>query len=252
MNIKWNANEYTQNFDFVHKYGEDVLALIDSNPKGLVIDLGCGNGALTKQLQDKGYRVLGIDASKDMIKIAQANYPDIHFQVLDATTFQLEEKADVIFSNAVIHWIDGDKQDALINNICKQLKPGGIFVCEFGGKGCAETVHMALEKNFSNRGLEYPRTFYFPTIGEYAPILERHRFRLEYATLFDRPTEQKTEQGLEDWIKMFIKKPFEGIGEDLKNKIIQETVEELKNILYKDGKWYIDYVRIRIKARKIL
>ena len=69
---------------------------------------------------------------------------------------QLEEKADVIFSNAVLHWIDGSRQQALTRNVAAQLKPGGQFIFEFGGKGCAERVHSSLERQFARRGLAIP------------------------------------------------------------------------------------------------
>lgn len=131
-----------------------------------------------------------------------------------------------------------------------QLKPGGQFIFEFGGKGCAERVHSSLERQFARRGLAYPRTFYFPTIGEYAPILERAGFRVEYAVLFDRPTEQKTGDGLADWVRMFVKKPFEGLEPALGDEILRAAVEELRPALFRDGKWFVDYVRIRMKARK--
>lgn len=252
MNIKWNTQEYEDKFQFVHKYGEDVTQLINADAGAFVVDLGCGNGALSKILSQKGYRVLGIDASADMIETAQKNYPNINFKVVDATEFQLQEKADVIFSNAVLHWIDADKQEKLINNISNQLKAGGQLVCEFGGKGCGETVHATLEKKFAERGMKYPRTFYFPTIGEYAPRLEKYGLRVEYAVLFDRPTEQKTENGLEDWIRMFVKEPFKNVDDETKNEIIQQTVNDLRDKLYIDGKWFVDYVRIRIRAKKIV
>lgn len=71
MNIKWNAQEYEDKFQFVHKYGEDVTQLINADAGAFVVDLGCGNGALSKILSQKGYRVLGIDASADMIETAK-------------------------------------------------------------------------------------------------------------------------------------------------------------------------------------
>lgn len=170
MNIQWEAGKYTENFDFVHRYGESVLELVEAEAGGLVVDLGCGNGALTQKLADRGYRVLGVDDSAEMVAEARALHPGLPFQKGDAVTFQLEEKADVIFSNAVLHWIDGSRQQALARNVAAQLKPGGQFIFEFGGKGCAERVHSSLERQFARRGLAYPRTFYFPTIGEYAPF----------------------------------------------------------------------------------
>lgn len=250
MNIDWNAKGYQKDFAFVPKYGEAVLDLIDAAPGALAVDLGCGNGGLTGKLIERGYRVVGVDASAPMLALAKERYPDTTFLQADACTFQLPEQADVIFSNAVLHWIDAAKQNELIANIASQLKPGGQLVCEFGGKGCAEAVHAALEKIFAVHGLTYRRTFYFPTVGEYAPMLERHGLQVRAALLFDRPTPQQTEDGLADWIRMFDKAPFAGVSEELQETIIREAVETLRPVLYHDACWYVDYVRIRIKAVK--
>lgn len=251
MNIKWNSQNYKDSFSFVPQYGEDVMGLITKAPGCTAIDLGCGNGTLTKKLADKGYLVSGIDASEDMLALAHAEYPELTFTYGDAVTFLLSEPVDLIFSNAVFHWVDGEKQDQMIENISHQLKPGGELVCEFGGFGCGEAVHSTLEKCFQKRGLTYPRTFYFPTVGEYAPILEKHSLRVEVALLFDRPTPQKGTDGLIDWINMFVKVPFEGMSTELKAEILEETRDILKSTLCHDDVWYIDYVRIRLRARKV-
>lgn len=251
MNISWDADGYRERFSFVPRYGEDVMDLLRVPAGSLVVDLGCGNGTLSKKLADKGYRVLGVDASGEMAALARADYPQIPFLVADATEFTLDEKADAVFSNAVFHWIDREKQDRLIANISAQIKPGGELVCEFGGRGCAEAVHSTLEKCFEKRGLHYPRTFYFPTIGEYAPILEKHGLQVEYAVLFDRPTVQQSEDGLTDWIHMFVKTPFIGMAPDMERAILQEANALLEDTLHKDGRWIIDYVRIRFRARKV-
>jgi len=253
MNIQWDAEKYKENFSFVHQYGESVLELI-RRPEGenrpFAVDLGCGNGALTARLVDKGYTVLGIDDSEEMLRIARELHPDLTFQKGNAIDFELPQPADVIFSNAVFHWINAADQEAMIRNIYRALKPGGQLVCEFGGKGCAETVHSTLERLFAQQGYHYPRVFYFPTIGEYTPILEQAGFRVEYACLFDRPTPQKGEHGLRDWIEMFVKRPFEGMGTADKEAILAEAENALKDTLCPDGTWIVDYVRIRIRAVK--
>lgn len=251
MNITWDAGGYKERFSFVPRYGEDVMSLLTAAQGSRVVDLGCGNGTLSEKLREKGYAVTGVDASKDMIALARAEHPQIPFLVADATKFQLEEKADAIFSNAVFHWIDAEKQDELLENVSRQLKPGGELVCEFGGYGCAEAVHSTLEACFAARGISYPRTFYFPTIGEYAPMLERHGLRVEYALLFDRPTVQQSEDGLTDWINMFVKTPFLGMDPGTKDAILREANEKLEPVLHQDGKWIIDYVRIRFRARNV-
>lgn len=251
MNIKWDSHNYKEQFSFVPQYGEDVINLLTKKKGSMVVDLGCGNGTLTKKLSDKEYDVIGIDASDDMLSLAKAEYPTLKFVKGDALSFQLKTKADAIFSNAVFHWIDKNQQEKLAENISRQLVDGGELVCEFGGYGCGEAVHSTLERCFNERNLKYPRMFYFPTIGEYTPILEKYGLRVEYAVLFDRPTVQTSDNGLIEWINMFVTTPFENMDPDIKNDILQETEDILKDKLFKDGKWYIDYVRIRIRARKI-
>lgn len=251
MNIYWDAEKYKQDFMFVPEYGAAVLDLLDAGPGARVIDLGCGNGALTRELAARGYRVLGLDASPEMLAVARRAHPDLTFAPGNALDFVLDEPADAVFSNAVLHWIDADKQQAMLDHIASQIRPGGLFVCEFGGKGCAETVHAELERRFAAHGLHYRRTFYFPTIGEYAPMLEKAGFRVEYATLFDRPTRQVGPDGLADWVRMFDTAPFAGVAPDLADTIIAETVEALRPVLWHDDAWYVDYVRIRFKLRKL-
>lgn len=249
-NINWDAKDYQNNFNFVTSYGEDVLSLITKEPNSFIVDLGCGNGGLTKKLNDLGFKVLGIDDSDDMLKLANEQYPSLSFKKGNAIKFKLDKKADVIFSNAVFHWINKENQLEMLKNIYNQLADGGQLVCEFGGYGCAESVHSTLEKCFNKKGLKYLRKFYFPTIGEYSPLLEQAGFKVEYAILFDRPTPQKTKDGLKDWINMFVKEPFKNIDDKTKNEIIDEAVNQLKDTLFIDNTWIVDYVRIRVRAVK--
>ena len=130
------------------------------------------------------------------------------------------------------------------------LNSKGHLVCEFGGYGCAQTTHSDLQEAFEKRGLEYKSTFYFPTISEYTPILERHGFRVLFASLFERKTALIGEDGMKNWIEMFNTQPFQELDKSLTNEIISEAVKNLKPILNIDGIWYADYVRIRIKAQK--
>ena len=74
---------------------------------------------------------------------------------------------------------------------------------------------------------------------------------MEYATLFDRPTRQVGPDGLADWIRMFDTAPFADVEPALADTIIAETVDALRPVLYHDDAWYVDYVRIRFKLRKL-
>lgn len=251
MNINWNSANYDKSFNFVYGYGEGVAALI-TEPKGsLVCDLGCGTGALTKKIAERGYKVIGVDASAQMLSKAEEAYPELQFIQADAINFTLKEQADVIFSNAVFHWIDRCNQPILLKNIAKNLKQGGRLVCEFGGYGCAKTVHNALKSCFERRNLTYVHPHYFPTIGEYAPLLEEAGLKVTYAALFDRPTKQVGAHGVANWINMFLPAVFKGIDEHEKNGIIAEAEELTKPTLYTKDGWFVDYVRIRLTAVKV-
>ena len=250
MNQEWNAEKYVSDFSFVSGYGNDVAELIDKEKVKSILDLGCGNGTLTDMLRKKGFRVIGMDSSAEMIEAARAQYPDIDFICGDAADLSLRDPVDAVFSNAVFHWINKERQPNMMECVYRALNGGGQFVFEMGGIGNNKLIHSALAKAFESAGMEYKMPFYFPSIGEYSSMLERAGFKVRYASLFDRPTALKGENGLRDWINMFINIPFSGVDEKTKSDIIRRAVETLSNELLKDGIWYADYVRLRIKAVK--
>lgn len=237
----------------MHRYGCDVLGLVDVAPGCTALDLGCGNGALTQALRDKGYQVVGLDASQALLDVARERYPDMVFVRGDATSFALPEPVDIVFSNAVFHWIDRERQPDMLRCVRRALCAGGQFVFEFGGFGNNRLIHAALEQVFAARGYCYTLPFYFPTVGEYAALLEQEGFAVRYALLFDRPTElQGGEHGLAEWVRMFIKVPFAAVASGAERDAMLHEVEEiLRDSLFINGKWYADYVRLRMKALRL-
>lgn len=251
MNIAWDAKGYESGFSFVPAYGQGVIDLLDVTPGMTCLDLGCGNGTLTAELASRGLDVTGLDASPAMLELARRSHPDLRFVQGDATSFRLSEPVDAVFSNAVLHWIDAERQPEALAHVAAALRPGGQFVFEMGGFGCAGAIHAALADAFARHGMAYELAFYFPTVGEYAPLVEAAGMRVTYATLFDRPTALKGADGLADWIRMFDKAPFEGMDPQLADVIIAEAVDALRPSLLRDGTWYADYVRLRMRAVKL-
>ncbi|HUB62007.1 MAG TPA: methyltransferase domain-containing protein [Puia sp.] len=250
--MKWNARLYDDKHNFVFKFGEDVVQLLNPRQGERILDLGCGTGFLTNLIAQAGARVIGIDKSPAMIERAQAAYPDLDFRVLPATDFHFDTSFDAVFSNAVLHWVL-DK-DAAIGNIYHALRPGGRLVLEMGGKGNIEGVLVATRKALTRHGYysnAAAQVWYFPSLAEYTTLLERRGFRIQFAAHFDRPTElQDTENGIKDWLRMFGSAFFNDIPEDQAGDILEEIQDMLKPTHYKNHTWFADYKRLRIEAFK--
>lgn len=250
MNISWDAVGYEKDFSFVPAYGAGVMDLIDARIGATCLDLGCGNGALTAELSARGFEAFGMDASAEMLSLARDRHPELRFIQADATRFSLDEPVDVVFSNAMLHWVDRDKHPAVLACVAAALAPGGQFVFECGGIGCCARIHEALAHAFAARGRGYEVPFWFPAVGEYAPLVEAAGMRVTHAFLFDRPTRLQGEDGMADWIRMFVKRPFEGLETVECDAIIADAVAELRSDLFRDGSWWADYVRLRMRAMR--
>ncbi len=246
----WNSALYEGNHAFVWQYGESLLELLAPKAGERILDLGCGTGQLTEKIAESGAFVHGIDSSLSMIAQARSNYSQLDFAVADARDFQVDERLDAVFSNAVLHWIK--EPDAAIACVEKALKPGGRFVAEFGGKGNVGAIVGGLLSVLSEIGCEEPEAlnpWYFPSVGDYAGRLEKRGFEVSYAVLFDRPTFlEGGNAGMANWIEMFAGGFFAGLSEDVRSQVIDAVVERLRSTQYHDGNWIADYRRIRVIA----
>ena len=182
--MKWNPSLYDEKHGFVAEYGKSLLELIPQNPDQTILDLGCGTGALTRQLLPLASRVAGADSSPDMIRQAQAQNPVIEFLVCDALDLLFREEWDVVFSNAVFHWI-GD-HDSLLESIRRALKPQGLLVCEFGARGNIGAVEAGFSQAAAELGYAYRPKFNFPSPEDFRRRLETHGFLPQEVYAYDR------------------------------------------------------------------
>ncbi|MEH1846094.1 MAG: methyltransferase domain-containing protein [Nostoc sp.] len=249
----WNTALYEDKHAFVWKYGEDLLKLLNPQPGESILDLGCGTGQLTEKIAQAGAQVMGVDYASAMIEKARQNYPHIRFDVADARNFQVDKPLDAVFSNAVLHWVK--QADSAIASIHQALKPGGRFVAEFGGKGNIEAIATALYSALKSIGIPQAQAlnpWYYPSIGEYASLLEQQGFDVIHAMLFARPTPlAEGEAGMANWIQMFASSFLTGLSSEQQIQVIRVVEEYLKPTLYQQGTWIADYRRIRIVAIKL-
>ena len=248
---KWDAGLYDTKHAFVWEKAKGVVDLLAAKPGERILDLGCGTGTLTAEIAASGAQVVGVDRSPEMIDEAQKKFPVLHFAVCDARSLTFSAEFDAVFSNAVLHWIL--EAAKVVEGVFRALKPGGRFVAEFGGKGNVYNVVAALENALTQLGVSPAgaNIWYYPSIAEYASLLESHGLEVREAVLFERPTKlEDGERGLANWITMFGASFLQRIPESGRADFLRAAENAARPALWKSDHWELDYRRLRIAARK--
>lgn len=246
----WNAKLYDTAAHFVTEYGAALIDLLDPKPGERILDVGCGTGHLTNEIRQRGAKVVGIDSSPNMIQQARADYPDLEFVQADASAFTFKEPFDAIFSNAALHWVTNAEE--AVTCMSHALRPGGRFVIEMGGKGNIQRLIDSLFEALTHFDChDASHRWFFPSIGEYGSMLERHNLEPTSAWLFDRPTKLEGDNAIVDWFTIFGEAIHAKVDEKCFAEAVQIAQRNLEKDLRKDGVWYADYRRLRVIAQRL-
>jgi trans-aconitate methyltransferase len=247
--VPWDATLYDSKHAFVWKYGAEVIELLAPKPGERILDMGCGTGHLTAAIASHGADVVGVDRSAAMVAAARKEYPNLTFEVADATELPFRGEFDAVFSNATLHWIREPERP--IRSVWNALKPHGRFVAELGGKGNIRKMQEAFDKTRADLNLEPVDLWYYPSVGEYSNLLEKQGFEVRFMTLFDRPTVlAEGEPGMRNWIEMFGADYYKRLSLENREIFVQKVEELLRPELFRDGQWCADYRRLRFVAVK--
>ena len=247
MTQTWDPQAYEQNGAFVHGLAGGVLELLNAKKGEYILDLGCGDGQLTKRVATMGAHVLGVDASANMVEAARAR--GIEAEQANAEQLPFHEGTfDAVFSNAALHWVRD--QDAMVAQVHRVLKSGGRFVAEMGGHGNIAAIRVALMAVLARHGYgdREDGVNYYPTAESYTERLERHGFTVEQIAIIPRPT-KLAESGMEGWLRTFRRGVLDGLPKPVREAVVKETAELLAPALQDEaGNWIADYVRLRFVA----
>lgn len=243
---KWSASSYDEHARFVSDMAGAVVEWLAVEPGERILDLGCGDGALTEQLAAVGAEVVGADTSEDFLDKARGR--GLNVQLIDGHDLPFKNEFDAVFSNAALHWMT--EPDRVLRGVARALKSGGRFVGEFGGHGNVAAIVTAMRATALRRGGDAALAgpWFFPSPEVYTDLLEAHGFNVRRIGLFPRPTTLKT--GMAEWLRVFRKPFFDQYGE-ARDAVLGEVEDLLRPALCDArGNWTADYVRLRFEAAK--
>ena len=262
--VKWNAKAYKESSHNQFQWGLELLDKLALKGNESVLDIGCGDGKLTIEIAKRvpdGY-VVGIDNSEEMISFARNTfpkdkYPNVDWQIMNATEIDFDNEFDAAYSNAVLHWIKDHV--AILRGVKRSLKPGGRILFQMAGKGNAVNAAQVLidviskekwSKYFIN-GVSSTLCYY--GIDDYHVWLKELGFvekRVEFITkdsFFHEREEMR--QNIEASWMIFT----DMIPENLRDQFIEELIDGFDERSLKDefGNYHIDMLRLEVEAEKV-
>jgi SAM-dependent methyltransferase len=241
----WNSERYDQNARFVTDLGMPVLELLNPQPGEHILDVGCGDGVLTKKIADLGCKVVGLDSSADFAASARK----LGLQIVEKSAFDMDfsHDFDAVFSNAALHWMKDP--DVVIAGVARALRPRGRFVAEMGGHNCVKTIQSALIEELERRGYDgqAANPWYFPAVEDYGARLIAAGFDVRYIALIPRPTPLPGD--VMGFLTTFAGCFTAVLPPAEREAYLEDVRERVKpHLCDAQGNWTADYVRLRFEA----
>jgi trans-aconitate 2-methyltransferase len=283
----WDAAAYAANSAVQQSWARELIAKLQLRGDEQVLDVGCGDGKVTAEIARAVLRgrVLGVDASAEMIAFAKKTFPaskisNLKFQVCDAREMgkvwlgseskplspalspfgrgegEKSGAFDLVFSNAALHWVDD--HEAVLRGAASVLKPGGRLVISCGGKGNAHDVFLALRPEMRlQRWREYfrkmPMPYFFYATGHYEKWLPKFGFKIHALKLTPKDATYPGGEGLATWLRTtwlpFVQRVPDNLREDFIAAVTRRYVA--KHLPDGQGNVHVRMVRLEIDAEKL-
>jgi len=252
-NNKWNAKDYAKYSKGQEVWARELIDKLALNGSEDILDLGCGDGKITALLaQATSGSVVGVDKSVAMVEFASKSFPNIEFMVADATKLAFKNEFDVIFSNAVLHWVSDQK--AVLMGLKEALRANGRILLQFGGYGNAkeaiEVMEQLIASKYANyfENFEFPYTF--PHSSEYKELLKECGFRNIRAELIPKDMVHESIDALKGWVKTTWFPYTNCLPAKKQEKFIDDFCDAYLMLypLDKMGRVHVNMVRLEVEA----
>jgi len=231
---------------FVADYGTSVIKLLSPQPGEKILDVGCGDGTLSRLVQASGAEVVGIDIDPAMIEASRQNRIDA--RLIDGRALTFEGEFDAAFSNAALHFMR--PVPAAIEGVARALKPGGRFAAELGSHGNIAAITTGLVAVLDRRGIDGGAhiPWEFLTAEEICDSLEHAGFVIDSVHAFHRPTPMPS--GAKAWIEKLGRWFLDALPPEQREEASEEAEQLMSRTMKTSrGHWTADYHHLRFNAR---
>jgi trans-aconitate 2-methyltransferase len=251
----WNAESYDQVSTVQQEWGRRILAGLAIQGTETVLDAGCGTARLAEWLAGavpQG-RVLAVDTSAEMLEVARRRtnggglLAAVRLVRADLSALPFSAAVDLIFSNAVFHWIPD--HPALFRSLFAALRPGGRLLAQCGGSGnMVRTDGIAAAVSASEPFAPYVHRLRIPYLFATPEDADCHLREAGFVdveiSLTPAPTAFPTREKFRDFVGTVILRPYLGIlPEELRPQYVEAFVNACPAC-------ELDYVRLNLQARK--
>jgi trans-aconitate 2-methyltransferase len=260
--VRWDAEEYARNSAAQLGWARELIGKLRLSGNESVLDIGCGDGRVSAELAQRVPRgeVIGCDSSPQMIAKAQSAFPpgshaNLSFQLADARALGFQDRFEVAFSNATLHWVKD--QPTVLRGVARALKRGGRLLFQMGGRGNGEEL-IAMARLMTGeaqwrgffQGFEFPWGFHGPE--EYRSWCGDAGLRVLRAELLPRDMLHQGTEGLAGWMRTTWMPFTDRVPVDRREAFIAEAVDRYTAVhpLTARGETSVRMVRLEVEAEK--
>jgi trans-aconitate 2-methyltransferase len=243
----------------MRRWARQVIDDLELQGDETVLDAGCGSGSVTFDLLERlpSGKVYAVDVSPEMIAhldgvVREKGLSNVFPMCASLTQFTLPERVDVVFSNAVFHWIPDD--DGLFGSLFRNTRAGGRLRAQCGGAGNIANV-MGAARDVASRAQYRPHLAQsgdsrkYRTPDEAQEALERNEWRDVRASSFESPVPFADRQAAAEYLRTIILQQQvaalpAGHGDGFLRDVIAEV--EARH----GAPFTVDYVRLDLWARR--
>lgn len=260
MKAGWNGSDYAKNSSAQAKWAEELIAQLSLTGNEHLLDIGCGDGKITaaiSRILDRGL-VVGIDASENMIAEAKkehagAFHRNLSFICMDATKIDLQQKFDIAFSNAALHWIKD--HGPVLSATRHHLQGKKKILFQMGGSGNAEEISAVIDsmtkqdvwkKYYSDFAVPY----YFYGIEQYEEWLPEYKYKPARIELILKDMVHDGVDGLKGWLRTTWFPYTDMLPVHKRELFFDQVVRDYTDIVPVDseGRTHVKMMRLEVEA----